>query len=88
MAENQTILLYKTLRGHLKNMSQPYRMVSSTKKVIKCDIGGKGSKQSVVPDLSKNDTVKFQVILTLKHLYNTSIESRNLNCINLGRYRE
>ena len=59
MKENQTLLIYKTLRGHSKSMSHAYRGGGSTKKVIECGIGVEGSKQSVVSHLSKNDTIKF-----------------------------
>ena len=66
MKENQTTLIYKTLRGYSKSVSHAYRGGRSTKKVTKCDIGGEGSKQSVVSHLSKNGKIKFQLILTLK----------------------
>ena len=40
MKESQTILLHKTLMGHSKIMSHAYRGGGSTKKGLKCDIGG------------------------------------------------
>ena len=62
------ILSYKTLRDLSKSMSHAHRGGSSTKKVIKCDIGGEASKQSEVSHLSKNDTIKLQFIFTLRYL--------------------
>ena len=45
---SNNIIIQNTKGNSKKSMSHAYRGGSLTKKVIKCNIGGEGSKQSVV----------------------------------------
>ena len=63
MKENQTTLLDKT-QAILK-VWHTLRGGGGPKKVIKCDIGGTEIKAKYIITPFKNDTIKFQFVLTL-----------------------